>query len=53
MIVIDKKLLQIQGEVTKEDVNRLLDLGRLLKSVLTEEEIKELIKESQEIELHE
>lgn len=29
-------------EVTVEDVQRVLDLGKILRSVLTEEELKEL-----------
>lgn len=29
-------------DVTREDVQRLLDLGQLLKSILTEEELKEI-----------
>ncbi|MCK4820421.1 hypothetical protein KA005_31945 [bacterium] len=44
---------QTQEEITKEDVNRLLDLGRLLKLVLTEDELNELRKEIQKIEINE
>jgi hypothetical protein len=33
---------QIQPKVTIEDVNRVLEVGRLLLSVLTPEEIEEL-----------
>jgi len=43
---------QTQEEITQEDVNRLLDLGRLLKSVLTEDELTDLRKEIQKIEMH-
>jgi hypothetical protein len=36
------KNLPTISEVTIEDVNRLLEVGRMLLSVLTEEEIEEL-----------
>ena len=35
-------------EVTMEDVQRILDLGKILRSVLTEEELKELEKNIRE-----
>jgi hypothetical protein len=33
----------IKTKVTKEEVNRVLELGRLLLSVLTQEELEELL----------
>ena len=38
------KNLSTTSEVTIEDVNRVLEVGRLLFSVLTEEEKEELIR---------
>ena len=49
----NKRQATIMEKITKEDVNRLLDLGRLLKSVLSEDELYELRKEIPKIEIQE
>jgi len=38
----DPQQMPALEDVTKDDVNRLLDLGRLLKSVLSEDELANL-----------
>ena len=42
MLVDDKRQEEATEEVTGDDVNRLLDLGRLLKTVLNDYELNEL-----------
>ena len=55
MSVIKKDQDSSKPDVTVDDVNRVLDIGRLLLSVLAEEEIKELHRlinaETTEVEL--